>query len=109
MNLLLDENLPIKLKSYFSDNHSIKTVREMNWSGKKNGELLELMILQGFEALVTIDKNLNYQQNIRQFNILIIILNSPDNKLKTLEPYIKELELKLSRTLREKVIENNIG
>lgn len=43
MILLLDENLPIKLKSYFSDEFIVYTVREMKWSGIKNGKLLNLM------------------------------------------------------------------
>jgi len=56
MKLLLDENLPIKLKEYFSDVHQILTIREMNWVGKKNGDLLELMNAENIDALVTIDK-----------------------------------------------------
>lgn len=55
MKLLLDENLPIKLKEFFSNTYVISTVREQDWSGKRNGELLGLMIDRGFEALVTID------------------------------------------------------
>lgn len=108
MKLLLDENLPIKLKDYFSDKHQIFTVRELEWSGKKNGELLGLMTLKGFEALITIDKNLKHQQNLNKFDIKIIILNSPDNKLSTLEPYIKELEIRLSRSIGENIMEINI-
>lgn len=99
MKLLLDENLPIKLKSYFSDIHDIWTVCEMSWSGRRNGDLLELMTLNGFDALVTIDKNLKHQQNLKNLTIKIIILDSPDNKLKTLEPFILALEKKLSKPL----------
>jgi hypothetical protein len=39
MKILLDENLPAKLKYDFGSNHTIFTVRDMNWLGKKNGEL----------------------------------------------------------------------
>jgi hypothetical protein len=63
------------------------TVRELEWSGKKNGELLELMKKNELEALITIDKNLKHQQNLKKLGLVIIILNSPDNKLSTLEPY----------------------
>lgn len=108
MKLLLDENLPVKIKSYFSDIYVVATVREMEWSGKKNGELLGLMTLNGFDALITIDKNLKFQQNIKKFDVKIFILNSRDNKLKTLEPFIKELENKLSGSIQENVIEINI-
>lgn len=105
MKLLLDENLPIKLKTHFSKIHTVFTVREMEWSGRKNGELLNLMTLNGFDALITIDKNLKHQQNLGKYDIKIIILNSPDNKLKTLEPYIVELENQLTKAIKKNVIE----
>lgn len=50
MKILIDENLPLKLKENFGWNHEIYTIREMNWHGKQNGELLGLMILGGFEG-----------------------------------------------------------
>ena len=50
MKILIDENLPLKLKSGFGEPHEVYTVREMQWLGKKNGELLGLMTLEGFEA-----------------------------------------------------------
>lgn len=50
MRLLLDENLPKRLKSDFPD-HEIFTVRDKEWSGIKNGELLQLMVADKFDAL----------------------------------------------------------
>lgn len=103
MKILLDENLPTKLKPRFSDEHEVLTVREMNWNGRKNGELLGLMTLEGFEAFVTIDKNLQYQQNLSRFPIKVFILNAPDNKIKTLTPYIKNLHSQLSKALENQI------
>lgn len=60
MKLLLDENLPKKLKSDFPK-HEVFTVRDMNWNGKKNGELMLLMLENTFDAFVTFDKNLQFQ------------------------------------------------
>lgn len=57
MRLLLDENLPKRLKLDFPD-HEIFTVRDKGWNGIKNGELLKLMLADGFDALLTFDKNL---------------------------------------------------
>lgn len=51
--MLLDENLPIKLKNYFSDIHIVTTVRDEKWSGIKNGTLLDLMQQHNFDALIT--------------------------------------------------------
>lgn len=62
MKLLLDENLPKRLKNDFPD-HEIHTVRDKGWNGIKNGLLLELLISEGFNALLTFDKNLQHQQN----------------------------------------------
>jgi len=60
MRLLLDENLPRRLKYDFSD-HEIYTVRDKGWQGIKNGELLKLMTEEKFDALLTFDKNLQHQ------------------------------------------------
>ena len=57
MRLLLDENLPKRLKQDFPA-HEIFTVRDKLWNGIKNGELLKLMLAEGFHALLTFDKNL---------------------------------------------------
>jgi len=69
MKLLLDENLPIKLTAYFTDSHHVSTVVQEGWSGVKNGQLLNLMSDSGFEILITIDKNIRYQQNYESFAI----------------------------------------
>jgi len=105
MKLLLDENLPIKLKLYFSDNYLVFTSKEMQWVGKKNGELLQLMAENGIDALVTIDKNLKFQQNLDKYNIQIIILLAFNNKLQTLIPFIEPLEKDLSLRKEQKIIE----
>jgi len=105
MKLLLDENLPIKLKLYFSDNYQVFTSKEMQWVGKKNGELLQLMAENGIDALVTIDKNLKFQQNLDKYNIQIIILLAFNNKLQTLIPFIEPLEKDLSLRKEQKIIE----
>ncbi len=63
MRILLDESLPRKLRNDFGSDHEVWTVRDKGWLGKKNGELLQLMIKDRFEMFVTIDQNLPYQQN----------------------------------------------
>ena len=63
MRLLLDENLPKKLKKDFSE-HQIFTISDKGWTGKSNGILLQLMTVEKFDALITFDQNLQHQQNI---------------------------------------------
>jgi len=55
MKLLIDENLPKRLKLDFLE-HEIYIVSDKNWNGSKNGELLKLMLAENFEVLLTFDK-----------------------------------------------------
>jgi hypothetical protein len=51
LRVLLDENLPTKLKYRFeSELFVVTTIRDQNWLGKKNGELLKLMLEKGFSS-----------------------------------------------------------
>ncbi len=51
MKILLDESLPRKLRNDFDQGHEVWTVRDMDWLGKKNGELLRLISENHFELL----------------------------------------------------------
>lgn len=93
MKLLLDENLPKRLKLDFPE-HEIYTVRDKGWDGKKNGELMRLMVDESFDALFTFDKNLQHQQNFKKYTIPVLVLNASNNTyltLKDLVPKIKEV------------------
>jgi predicted nuclease of predicted toxin-antitoxin system len=78
MKLLLDENLPKRLKTDFTE-HEIYTVRDKGWNGIKNGQLLKLMEENGFDVLLTFDKNLQYQQNFQKYNMTVFILSAKNN------------------------------
>ena len=93
MRLLLDENLPKKLKKDFSE-HQIFTLRDKGWNGKSNGILLQLMTTEKFDALITFDQNLQHQQNFKNYSLSVIVLVAPDNSyltLKDLVPKIKNI------------------
>ena len=83
MKILVDECLPRKLKQELK-NHDVKTVPEMGWSGKKNGALLQLMT-DVFDVFITIDNNLEDQQQLTSQPIGFIVLNAVNNKLATLQ------------------------
>ena len=78
MRLLLDENLPKRLKQDFPA-HDIATVRDQQWNGITNGELLKLMLAEGFHALLTFDKNLQHQQNFSKYTLTVFVLNASIN------------------------------
>ena len=92
--LLLDENLPKKLKYRFGDGFDVTTVPEQGWNSLKNGQLLQKMSDSDIQYLVNADKNLSYQQNYAKFNVKLIVLNTPDLQYETVLPFvagIKEL------------------
>ncbi len=89
MNVLLDECIPRKLKHELKE-HLVSTVTEAGWSGKKNGELLRLAE-KSFDAFVTVDQNLSYQQNITKYKIAVVLLASEDNDLDTLKPFMPKV------------------
>ena len=86
MKILLDENIPAKLKLDFGEAYQVKTVRDMKWLGKKNGELLGLAAFNGFDVFITLDKNLKNQQNLDKVQIKFFVLLANDNKHQTLQP-----------------------
>ncbi len=106
MKVLLDECLPKKLKRHFVD-YEISTVPEMGWAGIKNGALLGLAA-PNFDVFITIDNNLQYQQNLQTIELVIVVLNAKDNKLETLRPLIPKI-LSALETLQagQKIIEIN--
>ena len=89
MRVLLDECVPRKLKRELG-NHEVLTVTENGWSGFKNGDLLALAALE-FDVFLTVDQNLNFQQNLKQFDIGIILMVARNNRFKTLLPLMPEV------------------
>ena len=86
--MLLDECVPRKLRRELAG-HEVSTVTERGWSGIKNGKLLALAEAE-FEVLLTVDQNLKYQQNLKNFNIGILLLVARNNRLKTLLPLMPQ-------------------
>ena len=85
MRILLDECVPRRFQKELPG-HDVRTVHALGWSGKKNGELLQLMSAQGFDVLLTVDQNLRHQQNLQGTNSAILVLVAPTNRLADLIP-----------------------
>jgi hypothetical protein len=75
--------------------HEVKTVVEMGWSGIKNGDLLK-RAAPGFDAFITVDKNLPYQQNVSSLALAVVVLDAHSNELSTLLPLLPKLEQTLT-------------
>jgi predicted nuclease of predicted toxin-antitoxin system len=99
MRLLLDENLPKRLKQDLRE-HEIYTVNDKGWTGISNGKLLELLVDHKFDALLTFDKNLQYQQSFTKYTIAVIVLNATDNSYSTLKELVPKIEIVLKGKLK---------
>ena len=99
MKLLLDENLPEKLKRDFPG-HEVHASRQKGWKGKTNGELLKLMMKEDFDALITADKNLQHQQNFKTFSIPVIVLNAKRINYLQLSPLVPKIRKLLEKKLK---------
>ena len=64
---------------------------EAGLAGKKNGVLLGLAEGAGFEIFVTMDKGLEYEQNLAGRSIAIVILRARSNRLADLLPLVSDL------------------
>jgi PIN like domain len=104
MRILLDECAPRPLKRELTG-YEIRTVVEMGWAGKKNGELLRLMNQEGFTVLLTTDQNLRYQQNLEQAGVAVIVLVGRSNRLSDLAPLVPGVRSVLSTIVPGEVIE----
>lgn len=88
MRLLLDECMPRRLKREFVG-HDVKTVREAGFAGFKNGALLRAADAS-FDVLITVDRNIPYQQNLIGLNIAIMILITKSNRYDDLKPRVPQ-------------------
>lgn len=101
MLVLLDECLPRKLKRSLSG-HEVRTVPEMGWAGKRNGDLLALAEAE-FDALLTVDRSLSFQQRVSRFDLGVIVLAARSNALEVLQPLMPEV-LKVLETLKARKV-----
>ena len=100
---LLDENLPIKLKYRLQDICEIYTVKDKGWNALENGDLLTVMEKDGFDYLISSDKNLQHQQNLIKFSICFIILKVMNNNYETILPLVEKIKEVLTSKASTKV------
>ena len=84
MRVILDECLPKKLKREVQADFVI-TVPERGWAGTKNGALLRL-VEREFDIFLTNDQNLEHQQNLKLFDLAVVVLVAPTKDIEDLKP-----------------------
>jgi len=90
--ILLDENLPHPLARLLSGELEVLSVHDMGWAEKKNGDLLRSMLEEGFEYLLTADKNIQNQQNLNALPVKLIVVRTFDNRFKTLVKHVGRIQ-----------------
>ena len=99
MRVLLDHNVDRRLRRHLPG-HAVRTVREMAWDQLKNGDLLRAAAKDGFEVLVTLDKNIEHQQNLKALPLPVVVLDTPSAALPALLPLVNTLMALLSGPLK---------
>jgi hypothetical protein len=89
LKILLDEGVPKVIQRCLTK-LAISNVEEMGWRGIQNGALLDLMAAGQFQVLITADKNLPLQQNLKKRLVSAIII--PANDVPTVVELLPEIE-----------------
>lgn len=89
MKLLLDECMPRVLCADFPE-HYCRTVSQMRWRGLANGALL-MRASEEFDVFITVDRNLQHQQNLKKFRIAVIVLHTYSNDYEDLRAFVPQL------------------
>ena len=74
MRILFDQATPVPIRPFLKG-HSVRTAAEEGWDKLSNGELLSAAEAAGFDAFLTTDRNLGYQQNLTGRKLAIIVLS----------------------------------
>jgi hypothetical protein len=77
VKILFDQGVPVPLRQALKA-HEVATAYERGWGAMKNGELLREAEAEGFHAMVTTDQNLQYQQNLSDRRMAILVLKTTD-------------------------------
>lgn len=75
MKVLFDQGTPVPLRRHLHP-HLVDTTAERTWSTLQNGQLLKQAESDGYDAFITTDKNLKYQQNLTGRKMRILVLST---------------------------------
>ncbi len=96
--VLFDECVPRKLLPELPNLAASHAITE-GWAGHRNGVLMRAMLATGFRTLVTVDRNLIFQQNVAASGLAVIVLHAKSNRVPDLIPLIPAL-LAVLQTVR---------
>lgn len=82
MKILFDQGTPAPLRRFLSE-HDVFTAYELGWQTLRNGDLLARAQIEGFEAIITTDQNLRYQQNLIGRPAVIVLMTTSWPRIRT--------------------------
>lgn len=94
MRVLLDENIPIDFAAEIPG-HDVTTVAGLGWSGVLNGELM-LRARERCDVFVTLDRNIEFQQNIAELPFGVVVVRAASNRMTHLRPLVSAILLAVS-------------
>ena len=106
MRVLLDEQLPRQLAPLLVG-QEVQTVQQVGWAGLTNGELLKRARAAGFEVFVTADQNIEFQQDLRQSGLGVVLIRAVSNALEDLQPLIPSILAEIRKAQPGQVIRVN--
>lgn len=100
--MTIDECVDPRVKTLLWD-HYPATVHDEGWSALEDGPLLAAA-QESFDVLVTIDRNLEFQQNLTKFRIGVIVVRVPKNQLHYYRMIQVQLVLAVSQVRRGELL-----
>ena len=94
MKVLLDECVPRRFRNFLAG-HECHTVPEIGLAGQKNGELLRNAAQAGFDVFLTIDRGIEFEQNLKQLKIAVILVRVSSSRLAELQSRLPEILIAL--------------
>lgn len=107
MKVLLDHCVPQRFGRLLTG-HQVNTTHEMGWSGLSNGRLLA-QASQQFDAFLTVDQNVQFQQNLATLSLPVGIMVAANNRFETLAPYARTVLGWLSQPLARELVRIEAG
>jgi len=95
MRVLLDNNVVRRFAELISG-HEVLHARQLGWGELENGDLIAAAEQAGFDAVITCDKQMRYQQNLEDRKVSIIVLNSLFIKLENIQPLAPQVNAALN-------------
>lgn len=103
MRVLLDESLPRQLSRHLTG-HEVFTVHSQGWSGSTNGELLRLAANQGYDVFLTADQGIEFQQNLRNYGLGVVVVRARSNRMEHLLPLVPDVLAAIERIAKATVV-----